>query len=74
MSGVKHFAMAVKYGAGVPPADWRQRLAQIPGVTVTGSTSTRAQFVATPEAAAQVEQEFLQFRVEETTEREPAAG
>jgi hypothetical protein len=68
---VKQYAMAVKYGEKAP-LDWRERLAQIPGVTIMGATSTRAHFTATSEAGARVQKEFPQFRVEEAAERRPA--
>jgi hypothetical protein len=71
MSGVKQYAMAVRYGED-PPPDWRERLAQLPGIKITGATSTRAQFTATSESAASVQLEFPQFRIEETVERKPA--
>ena len=71
MSAVKQYAMAVRYGEE-PPFDWRERLAQLPGVTITGATSTRAQFTATAESVASVQLLFPQFRIEESAERKPA--
>ena len=55
----------------VPPADWHERLARIPGVIVRATTRSGAHIDATPEGASRVQEEFSSdFHIEEPATRE----
>jgi hypothetical protein len=72
MSEPKPFAMALKFGRDQAPSDWQQRLANMHGVSVTGTSEKRAQFTATPEAAEAVKSAFAEsFHIEELVGRKP---